>query len=314
MARAGRGGGRDVLVTAPHHHPLKAVLLFNLAVLLFACMDTSTKYLTASFAPPLVMAARYIGNLVLMLAFVARAGVRPVVTTRRTGLVWLRAACLACGSLFIALALQRMPVAEATAIMFLAPMFIVLAAGPLLGERIGRTGWIAAFMGFVGVLLIARPGSGLAPMGILFALASVFAIASYQLLSRVLAATEQTEALLFYSALTGSIVFGSAAPLFWPAQMPTLLQAALLAGLGLFGGIGHFLLTAAFRHAPASLLAPMNYLQLLWALLLGWLVFDHMPDALGMLGMGIVAASGVIVALRSHGAARALREAGGAGG
>ena len=294
-------GAAEAMTSA---HPVRAVLLFNLAVLLFACLDTTTKYLTGSFDAPLVVAARYIGNLLLMLVFVAPTGVRRMTATQRTGLVWVRGGCLAAGSLLIALALQRMPVAETTAIMFMAPLFIVLAAGPLLGERIGRTGWIAALMGFAGVLLIARPGSGLAPMGVLSALASVIAIASYQLLSRVLAATERTLALLFYSAVAGTIAFGSAAPFFWAGRAPTLLEGCLLASLGVFGGLGHFLLTAAFRHAPASLLAPMNYLQLLWALLLGWLVFGQVPDALGMLGMGIVAVSGVIVALRSRPSAR----------
>jgi len=290
-------------------HPVRAVLLFNLAVLLFACLDTSTKYLTHDFDAPLVVSARYVGHLLLMMIFIAPGGMQRMTATRRTGLVWVRSFCLAAGSLFIALALQRMPVAETTAIMFIAPLFIVLAAGPLLGERIGRTGWLAALMGFAGVLLIARPGSGLAPVGVLCALASVLAIASYQLLSRVLATTEQTLAQLFYSAVAGSVIFGTMVPLFWPERMPTLLEGALFACLGLFGGVGHFMLTAAYRHAPASLLAPMNYLQLLWALLLGWLVFDQVPDAIGMLGMAIVAGSGVIVALRSGSSARSAARA-----
>lgn len=281
-------------------HPVRAILLFNLAVVIFACMDTTTKYLTGSFDAPFVMAARYVGNLILLLAFVGPGGAQRMVKTKRTGLVWLRGVCLATGSLLIAFALQRIPVAEATAIMFMAPLLIVIAAGPLLGERIGRTGWVAAVLGFFGVLMIARPGSGLDPVGVMFALASVLTVTGYQLLSRILVASETTIALLFYAALTGSAALGAVAPLFWPDHQLTGLEIGLLIALGGMGGLGHFLLTAAFRHAPASLLAPMNYLQLFWALLLGWLVFDHMPDAFSIAGMAIVAGSGILVALRSR--------------
>jgi drug/metabolite transporter (DMT)-like permease len=193
-----------------------------------------------------------------------------------------------------------MPVAETTAINFLAPMLVVLLARPVLGERIGALDWTAAVLGFVGVLLIARPGSGLDATGILFALCAVGAGAVYQLLSRVLVSTERTVTLLFYTGLIGSVAFGIFLPWFWEGETPTPWQVLLFLSMGVTGGLGHFLFTAAYRHAPASLLAPMNYLQLLWAGLLGWMVFGHMPDHLSLLGMCVVAASGVIVALKSR--------------
>ena len=104
-------------------------------------------------------------------------------------------------------------------------------------------------------------------------------------------------ALLFYTALAGSILYGLAMPWFIEDRAPSLFEAMLFASLGLFGGLGHFLFTAAFRHAPASLLAPLNYLQLLWAGLLGYLVFGQVPDAVSLLGMAVIAGSGVRVAL-----------------
>jgi drug/metabolite transporter (DMT)-like permease len=283
----------------PTAHPVRGALLCVTALLLFACMDSTTKYLTAHFEVPAIVAARYLGNLLLMTLLLGPSHGRRLVATQRTGLVIVRALCLAAASLFVGLALQSMPVAETTAITFLAPILVVIAAGPLLGERIGRLGWLAAVLGFAGVLLIARPGGALAATGVAFALCAVLAGLGYQLLSRVLAATEQTAAMLFYTALAGSIGFGLALPWFIGGRMPTGFEVLLLASLGAYGGLGHFLFTAAFRHAPASLLAPLNYLQLLWAGLLGWLAFGHVPDRLSLAGMAVIAASGVLVALKT---------------
>jgi drug/metabolite transporter (DMT)-like permease len=279
---------------------LRGAALFSAGLLLFACMDTTTKYLAASYEVPLIVAVRYIGNLLLMALLVAPRHGGEMVRTTRTGLVIVRALCLAATSLLVGLALQRMPVAETTAISFLAPILVVAVAGPLLGERAGWIGGVAAVMGFAGVLLIARPGTGLEPVGVACALAAVAANTGYQLLSRVLVASERTLALLFYTALTGSILFALALPWFLEGRAPSVLDVLLFASLGAYGGLGHFLFTAAYREAPASLLAPMNYLQLLWAGLLGWLVFGHAPDAMSLLGMAVIAASGVLIAFKTR--------------
>lgn len=281
-------------------HPFRGVLLFVSALFLFACMDTTTKFLATHYNVPLVVAIRYIVHCLLMFAILAPSQGKQLIQTQRTGLVLVRAASLAIASLFVGLALQRMPVAETTAITFLAPMAVVLLARPVLDERIGALGWMAAVIGFAGVLLIARPGNGLDAAGIAYALCAVAGVVVYQLLSRVLVSTERTVTLLFYTALIGSIGYGVFLPWFWEGKVPTLWELLLFLSMGLTGGLGHFLYTAAYRHAPASLLAPMNYLQLLWAGLLGWIVFSHVPDRLSILGMCVVAASGVMIALKSR--------------
>ena len=284
----------------PQAHPVRGALLCVAALLLFACMDATTKYLAETHEVPLIVAVRYLGNFALMTLLLGPTHGRQMVRTQRTGLVLLRALCLATASLLIAFALQRMPVAETTAITFLAPILLVGVAGPLLGERTGWIGWIATLAGFVGVLIIVRPGSGLVASGVILVLCAVVANLGYQLLSRVLAATENTFALLFYTALTGSVLYGLALPWFIEDRAPSLLEAVLMLSLGVYGGLGHFMFTAAFRYAPASLLAPLNYLQLLWAGLLGWIVFGHVPDPVSLLGMAIVAGSGVLVALKTR--------------
>jgi drug/metabolite transporter (DMT)-like permease len=278
----------------------KGILLAASGLLFFACMDTTTKYLTAHFNVPFVVAMRYLVHCAIMLIILAPRSPEKLIKTQRTSLVIVRAAMLTTASLFIGLALQRMPLAEATAINFLAPTLVALFATFVLGEEIGGLGWIAVVAGFGGVLLIARPSSGLDVYGVMFALLAACAGAAYQLLSRVLSSTEKAVTMLFYTALVGSIVFGIALPWFWENKVPSYLELALFFSMGLAGGLGHFLFTLSFRYAPASVLAPITYLQLLWAGLLGWLIFDSTPDGLSVLGMVIIASAGLLIALKSR--------------
>ncbi len=300
QSRRDQGSAHAPHGATPVAHPFRGVLLLLAALVLLACMDTTTKLLVGHYPVPMVVAIRYIVHCGLMVLLLAPSQGRRLVHTRRTGLVLVRAASLAIASLFLGLALRRMPVAETTAINFLAPMLVVLLARPILGERIGLLGWAAAVTGFIGVLLIVRPGSGLDASGVVYVLCAVAAGVVYQLLSRLLVGSERTVALLFYAALVGAVAFGLLLPWYWDGVAPTAWQAALFLSMGVTGGLGHFLFTAAYRHAPAALLAPMNYLQLVWAGLLGWLVFGHVPDGLSVLGMAVVAASGVMVALKSR--------------
>jgi drug/metabolite transporter (DMT)-like permease len=281
-------------------HPVEGVFLFVSALFLFACMDTTTKYLSAFYNIPLIIAVRYITHCILMLVLLAPKHGKKLFQTVRTSLVLIRAASLAIASLFMGLALQRMPVAETTAIVFLGPMLVVLLSVPFLGERISKLGWVAAIFGFIGVLLIARPSSGLDLTGTLFAFGVVGALVVYQLLSGVLVSTEQTVPMLFYTALIGSILYGGFLPWSWHGPEPSNWQVLLFLSMGISGGLGHFLYTAAYRHSPASLLAPMNYLQLLWAGLLGWVVFHHVPDMLSIVGITIITISGGLIALMSR--------------
>lgn len=286
--------------TALPNNVLKGFLLAASGLLLFACMDSTTKYLTVHYNVPTVVAMRYIIHCALMLVILAPRHSNQLVQSQRTGLVVLRAVVLTIASLCIGLALQRMPLAETTAINFLAPTLIALFASSLLGEQIGALGWTAVATGFIGVLMIARPGSGLDGWGILFALGAAIANAAYQVLSRLLASSERAITLLFYTALIGSIVFGLALPWYWEDKTLSTTEIILFISMGTFGGLGHFLFTLAYRHAPASVLAPMTYLQLLWAGLLGWIIFDSTPDGWGILGMIIIAASGLLVAFKSR--------------
>ena len=300
----------DVTYSAAQSRPTQGAVLMALAVLLFACMDVTTKHMALTYAVPLVVFLRYAGNLVTLLAVFGPSKGRNLFAVQRKGLVLLRSACLAGASLCAALAFQRMPVAETIAIIFLAPFGVMLLAGPVLREKVGLLQWMAALLGFVGVLLIVRPGSGLDPLGVVFALTSAAGGMVYNMLSRALARSETTEAMLVWTALVGTLAFGAALPWSLPDSLPNPLDLILFVMLGVLSTAGHFLFTQACRVAPASVIAPVNYLQLLWSGLLGRLVFGQVPDALGLTGMGLIAFGGISAALWPMIAARrpALRE------
>lgn len=280
--------------------PAFGIMLVIGATLLFACHDTASKYLLAEYDVPLVSGIRYIVHTLLKLAIIGPRHGQQLIKTQRTGLVIVRGLCLVVATCFAGLALQRMPIAETTSIIYLAPILVVLLAKPVLGEKIGLLGWLAALGGFVGVVLIVRPGAGLDPLGVIFALSNVSLSVAYYLLSRILARSERTLALLFYSAVIGAIGFGIFMPWFWFDAPPNAVQIALFLSLGVTAGLGHYLFTAANRYTEASLLAPMTYVHLIWAGLLGWLVFGQLPDAIGLLGMAVIALAGVTVALRAR--------------
>lgn len=282
------------------HRPLRAALFMALAVLLFSGMDVLTKQMGALFPAPFVVAGRYAGNFVLLLALIAPKEGRRIAHLGRPWLVLLRAVCLSAVSLTAALAFQRMPVAETIAIVFLAPFAVTLLAGPLLGEKLEPVSWLAAAGGFAGVLLIVRPGSGLDPMGVFYAGLTAAGSIVYNMLSRSLARTETSWSMMFWTALVGTAVFGTMTGVEYGTAgfaLPQGLEWAMLGAMGVLSLVGHWLFTQAFRFAPASTISPVNYLQLVWSGILGFLVFGHMPDQFALTGMAMIAASGMMAAL-----------------
>lgn len=278
----------------------RGIALCASAVFFFALLDIVTKKLAVLYNVPLVLLVRYAGSLILLLAVFAPRQKTNLVKVRRPGLAFVRALCLVISSLFVGMALRRMPVAESTSIFFLAPLLVIFLAKPFLNEKIGALGILAAALGFSGALLIVRPGAGLDPLGVVYGLVAAVLIALYHVLSRFLA-SEKSETLLLYVVVLGSVGYGVFLPWFLkgPALEPPYLW--LFLSLGLVAGVGHFLFTAAYRYAPASVLAPISYLQLPWAGFLGWMIFGHVPDKVSAFGMSIVALSGFIAGLKSGG-------------
>jgi drug/metabolite transporter (DMT)-like permease len=280
--------------------PLVGILFVVLATLAFGLSDVVTKHLAVLYPVPVVLAVRYLVNLGLLLLLLWPAQRGRLWQSDRFWLVVVRALSLAAGSLTMGWALKVMPVGETVAIIYLAPFAVMLLAVPLLGERVTTIGWAGAAFGFVGVLLIARPGGGLDPLGVFFALLNAGFSTAYHLLTRLLSRTETMSSMLVHTAWIGAAIFCALAVPDLAAFAPPLTDIGLMLLLGALMAIGHFLFTAAYREAPASLLAPINYLHLAWAGGLGWLVFGHLPDGLALLGIAMVTAAGTAVALNAH--------------
>ena len=278
-------------------HKYRGVILLLGATLCFIALDASSKYLIAYFAAPLIVWARFLVHLIFMLVVIAPRMGLDLVITQRPWLMILRGLLLVVCSMFVLLAFRTLPLAETVALVFVTPLFVALLAGPLLGEKVQLKSWLAIVAGFCGVLLIVRPGGALFGVGVLFALAAALCNAVYQVLTRKLATTEPALRQLFYTALVGTLSMSFFLPLFWTGEMPTLNQALIITSLGLYGGIGHFLLILAFRDTPASTLSPLFYIQLVWATLLGWMIFGQLPDLLATAGMLIIGASSLSIAL-----------------
>jgi drug/metabolite transporter (DMT)-like permease len=285
-------------LSARHPHALRGIALMMLAVSTFSCLDATSKYLSALYPVTTVIWARYIVQLVLMVAVLApRLGIGLVRTTNLR-LQIVRGLVLTAASVFFLTALSRMPLAEAASIAFMAPLFIAVLSGPVLHERVEARTWLALGAGFVGVLLIVRPGSALFGWAALLPLGSALMMAIYQMMTRKLAGRDAALTTLFYPAVVGSLVVPVLFPLSFslPGQP---LHIALFIALGVLGSIGHFLLIRAYDYAPTSVLGPFMYGQLLTALVLGWLVFGQLPDGIAMVGMLTITASGLLLAL-SH--------------
>jgi drug/metabolite transporter (DMT)-like permease len=279
-------------MSPPHPHPIRGVLLVMAAVFLFSSMDTLAKSMLRSYPLPPLIWARYTVHFVFMLALLAPRMGLSLVRTQRPVLQMLRGLALVASTGFFYLALTYLPLAEAAAIGFVAPVLVTSLSGPLLGERVTRRQWIAVSMGFLGVLVIIRPGGGLLSFAVVFPLLSAFVFALYQILTRKLAGRENPFTSLFYTALVGTLVTSAVLPFSW--QAPTLPQLGMMIAIGCLGGFGHFLLIHAVEVASPSALAPFIYTQLMWSTLLAFLAFGEFPDPGSLLGMLVIAAAGLL--------------------
>lgn len=278
---------------------LAGVALHLMALALFVVMDTLVKTLTAGYAVPQLMWARFLFSL-LGAALVIRitSGSLPW-RSRAPGLQAARSALLAFSNLLFSTALAHIPLADATAVGFASPVLTVALAALWLGEPVGWRRWAGVGIGLLGVTIALRPPAltGEAPphWAMILPLGTAALFAVYQILTRKLATVDDPRTTILHTGFAATVGTSLAQPLFWTA--PPALDWLLLASLGLLGGAGHGLLVLAFARAPASLLAPLTYTQLVWATLAGVLVFGDWPDAASVTGAAVIALGGVLVAL-----------------
>jgi len=280
-------------------HTLRGILLIVAAVSTFALMDTTAKYLSRTYPVPAIVWARYFTQTLVMILVLGPRLRLDLLRTRRPGLQIARGFTLALATLLFFSALSLMPIAEASAITFVSPLLLTALSVLLLRERVPPVAWIAVAAGFVGVLFIIRPGGAVFSAAAALPLATACCFAGYQIMTRQLANVDSSFTTLFYSAIVGTALMSLVVPFFWhPPE--SLLHGLLLVTLGVLGAVGHFVLIRAFHYAPASVLAPFVYSQLVAALILGEAVFGDFPDGWSLVGMAIIVASGVFIALRAR--------------
>ncbi|MGZ0785601.1 DMT family transporter [Pseudomonas saponiphila] len=276
------------------NHPFKGILLIVLATFLFASHDALSKYLSGFFPVIMVVWARYLIHTLLMAGiFLPQSGLR-VLRSKRPLLQLLRALCLLSTSLLFTSALLFIPLAEATAVNFLAPVLVTALSVPLLGEQVTRGQWLAVICGFVGVLIIVHPGGELFTPAVLLPFCSALFFCFYQLLTRKLAEHDSPTTSNFFAGLCNTLVMSALVPFFW--QTPGIVHGVLMLALGACGMCAHLFLTQAFRHAAPALLAPFGYCQIVFAGLLGWLLFGHAPSLITQLGIAVICLSGLAAA------------------
>lgn len=277
----------------------RALPLVLLAGLFFSTLDATAKYLVRDHTLFVVVWARYAGQMVVTTPIAWHRGGPGFWRTHHLRVQLVRSLCLIVATSCFFGALRFLPLAEGSAISFLAPMFAIVLSYPILGERPTRGRWIAALAGFAGVVILVRPGSAVFhPATGLLVLAAI-SNALYQLLTRKLP-RDSAHTTLFYSALVGTAVLSAAIPF---VEMPGELgmrDAGFFVVLGLLAGLGHGLLIAAFLRAPASLVAPFTYIQMLWATFYGYAIFGQLPDGISALGMAVIVASGVGLVLHER--------------
>ncbi|WP_349369086.1 DMT family transporter [Salinarimonas sp.] len=279
----------------------RAVVYMILAAISLPLLNASAKYLTSEYHVLQIAWARYAGHFVYMfVAFAPRRGAA-LLRTSRWRMQLLRSSLLCAATLIYITALSDIALTTAAAISFTAPFIVTALAPAVLGERVDLRRWTAVAVGFAGALIVIRPGHAI-DLAALLVLGSATASALYQLLSRKLAASEPADTSITYVAITGFVLLSFPLPFVWRTP-ETAADVALLAGLGLFGGLGHYCMGRAFELAPAPFVSPFTYLQLVGATLLGFLVFGHLPDAWVWAGALIIVASGAYILVAARGRA-----------
>ena len=272
---------------------LTGIALLIVAVACFAVLDTTTKVVSSGVPVVMAMWFRYtfqaVATTVLMLPVRGRAMLR----TAHPRFQGLRGVLLLTSSVLAFFSLKYMPVGEFTAVMMITPLVITLLASLTLGERVSKLRWALVAGGFVGTLVVIRPGDAGFDWALLLPLGLVVSNAWFQILTSRMVKTEDPVTMQFYTGWVGTLIASAALPFFWTELDSTALWMGLVF-MGVMGTVGHFIMILAYARAPASTLTPFLYAQIAFAMLGGCLVFSHVPDQWSVLGMALIAFCGAV--------------------
>ena len=268
--------------------------------LLFPIMNGFAKTLGSEYSSLEVSWARAFGHVVFMLvAFVPRHGMR-MLRTRRLGVQLLRSALLFASNVVFFIAITFIPIGKAASISMMSPLLITLLAWWMLGERTTRGRLVALAIGFVGVLIVIRPGTEVFQWASLLVVANSSFYSFYSILTRRIAGVDSPETSAIYSSVVGAFFMFAVLPFVWktPHGLGTI---AMFCGMGVLGALGHYCVASAMKNAPANVVTPFQYFQLMGSVLVGYIGFGDLPDALTWLGAAIIMCSGLWIGWSQRG-------------
>jgi drug/metabolite transporter (DMT)-like permease len=292
------------IVAAPaplHRHtdrPFRGITMIIASTLFLASSDAMAKYLSRSLPAAEVTWIRFLVFVLIMLPIVlAPSAGNPMRSARPMVQVW-RGLALLSSSIFFITGLSYLPIAEAAATAFIAPVFVTGLSILFLREKVGVRRWIATTLGLIGVLVVVRPGTSAFHPAAVFPILSALGWAAALVLTRKITGVDRAITTMAFSAVTGFLVISVIVPFYWVT--PSWPQILLGVGIGVSSTMGHWIVVLAFRYADASVLAPFSYVQLVWVTLLGFIVFGEVPDLWTFVGAAIIISSGVYTAHRER--------------
>jgi drug/metabolite transporter (DMT)-like permease len=276
------------------------ILLIVASSLSFALMNAVVKLVSGHLGPVEIGFFRQLFSLFPVVSLVMHQGGPSILRTKRPIGHLFRGLIGNSAMIIFFLSVAKLPLADANALSFASPLFITALSMPLLGEAVGKHRWSAVVVGFAGVMIMTNPGgnwfSGNAGVGAGMGVLAAFMSALMTITIRQLNKTEPPVRIVFYFATIGTVFFGAMLTIFWVT--PTLAELGGLIVVGLIGGLSQLLMTYAYRHAPASTLAPFGYVSILWSTVLGYLIWSELPGARILIGAAIVILSGLYIIYR----------------
>lgn len=284
---------------------MRGLLLMGLGFFMFAASDVQVKLLAGELHPVQIVWTRQLGLLCIVGFMLATHGTS-ILATKKPGWQIVRGALAVLSASTFIYALRHVELADAVAVTFVAPFIVTIFSALLLKEPVGLRRLTAVTIGFVGTLIVIRPGMGVVHPALMLVLFSATAFALRQILSRHLAATDKTPTTVAYTAIASVLLLSLPLPFFWTTPESTR-QIMLLAGMAVCAALGEFLVIKALEIAHASVIAPIHYTLIIWATMYGWLVFGQLPDQWTWLGASIIVATGLYIMNRERQLTRATK-------
>jgi drug/metabolite transporter (DMT)-like permease len=278
---------------------ITGIILMLVSMSVVPLMDGIAKDLSARFSVVEIVWARYFFHLLYLLPVVLLRHGPTALMPRYPVLQMIRGGLLLGSTIFFFAAIAVMPIADALAIVFISPLLVTALSPVLLGEKVGIRRWMAVIVGFFGALIIIRPGVNSVDTGTLLALGAGTLYAFYMIATRKLSGSAPPLVTLTFTALLGAVVMSAAAPFQWIT--PGAIDLSMMAAMGGCAALGHYLLIKAFDHAPASVLAPFSYSEIVMATAVGLVFFGDFPDLWTWVGVAVIISSGVYISIREGG-------------